>query len=609
MILNVKESIYKKVVRKILSNASAQELYRDFSHDPLYFCPLIKDISLGKHSPNYRFISEVLGNSSEEPLMAKTSEILSLLENREDNSRQDDLYSLLDTDPSADTDEVREKWLDLTEIYKEKENHSLRRKIDEAYSILTDPEKRRSYDRELYTGRTVKVKTEDNVSSPLKLIAVPLLILAIITFISYRYYGISPGVLAENSIPGKEESGLDSINQKTGEFRNYHEHRSGSGNHDRSDASAKTIVKSNREKNPDKKRYELSKKDDNTNQKNIIKNEETQADIPDKTPDSDGKIGNEASSQQKSESTNEQEEESRPPVRIDELLTEKDTWTLDFGINYTNIDSTSESIVLVDFPTSSGETFTTPLVVNGQVDQDISISSLSLRYGLTERMEVFGFGSLFADFQRVSLGGETDSDFDLNFNTAGIGATYQVMKEGRYPALLATSAINVIENTNFGSFRDFNGSGSDPDNEENGFNGNNLDDDFSPTYFKTFSLALSSYYTVDPIVFFLRSRYIQNFKREDDDVSIDPGENFSLSPQLFFVVNPYITVNWGMRFAVNSKDRVNGESINSLRTRLSPLFGVSYEIKDDLIVSFDAEYINDPDFNRASAALRFNYNF
>lgn len=39
------------------------------------------------------------------------------------------------------------------------------------------------------------------------------------------------------------------------------------------------------------------------------------------------------------------------------------------------------------------------------------------------------------------------------------------------------------------------------------------------------------------------------------------------------------------------------------------LFGVSYEVKDDLIVSFDAQYVNDPDFTRTSVGLRLNYNF
>jgi len=121
-------------------------------------------------------------------------------------------------------------------------------------------------------------------------------------------------------------------------------------------------------------------------------------------------------------------------------------------------------------------------------------------------------------------------------------------------------------------------------------------------------VSLSSYYTVDPVVFFLQSRYIQNFKRKNS-ISIDPGENFSFSPQLFFVVNPYITLNWGVRFSVNGKDRINGEDINTTRTRLSPLFGVSYEIKDNIIVSFDAQYVNDPDFTRTSAGLRLNYNF
>jgi hypothetical protein len=95
----------------------------------------------------------------------------------------------------------------------------------------------------------------------------------------------------------------------------------------------------------------------------------------------------------------------------------------------------------------------------------------------------------------------------------------------------------------------------------------------------------------------------------ENEVSVDPGEFFSLSPQIFFVVNPYINLNGGLRLSVQEENEIDGERTSLLRTSVSPIFGVSYEVSDSSILSLDTEYISEGSFSQAIASLRFTYRF
>jgi hypothetical protein len=209
---------------------------------------------------------------------------------------------------------------------------------------------------------------------------------------------------------------------------------------------------------------------------------------------------------------------------------------------------------------------------------------MDLRYGVTKNLEVFAYTGFFSDFQRLSLNGESEGYSDFNFNFAGIGATYQIRPEDKYPAILASASTNIADNTNFG------------------------EDDFKVNYFKTFTGTLVSYYTVDPIVFFLQAIYQQNLKRKND-IGINPGEFFSLSPQIFFVVNPFINLTWGLRWRIQGHDEINGDAVNSTRTGISPIFGITYGVTNNLILSLDTEYRNEGSISQAIANLGFTYMF
>ena len=185
--------------------------------------------------------------------------------------------------------------------------------------------------------------------------------------------------------------------------------------------------------------------------------------------------------------------------------------------------------------------------------------TLNLRYGLTEKLEVFTYTNFFSNFQRTTYANsERKSKEDHRFNSAGAGFSYQVLEEDKYPALLISVSSQVANNTNF----------------SNGYKVN---------YFKHYKATLTSYYTVDPIVFFIQASYTLNLKEKNKDQKIDLGERFSFSPQIYFAINPYTTINWGFSWYIQGKDKINGKYVSLTQTRTSFLFGASYEITNNLV--------------------------
>jgi len=616
--INVDKDLYKRVLRRLENSKDTISLSEDFSIDPDFFLPILNDISRGVDSPNYCLLNEFTDNDTKKTTyLSERAEFIfcSIYETLQSGFDQN-LYEILDIRSDAGIDEIRKKWFEITEKYSATGNTSSidRKNINRAFYVLIDPEKRRSYDTRLNSQRPVYIKNPECSNAGKKgHLIFPILIIFAFGFIFQHFIGFAPNwknnkehADSNTEIFNHENNNIAEKDLKIGEIKSNKAIRSAS-NSDKNSVTRSTISEKS-EKNPVNKNN-IKKQRDNSiliASANKFKYAEKQdSEYPNSKPEysntedhsKTGKVGS--------------GENIKPPVRIDELLIKKNKWNLEYGLSYTNIDSTSQTVEIIDLPASGGETITFPLIVNRQVDQDILISTLNLRYGLRDDLEVFGFTSMFANFLRVSTNNDNikEKDNDFNFNSAGTGVTYRLFSESRYPALLATATVNILDNTNFGSFKNFNkekttGNSDDQDN----MYGLDLEDDYHLNYFKTLSFSLTSYYSADPVVFFLEGKYLQNFKRENS-VSIDPGEGFSLSPQVFFIASPYLTLSWGLRFSLRGADKTNGERINSLRTRLSPLFGVSYELKDNLIFSLDAEYVNDPDFNRATAGLRLNYNF
>ena len=274
------------------------------------------------------------------------------------------------------------------------------------------------------------------------------------------------------------------------------------------------------------------------------------------------------------------------PVKVEEILTYKNQWQLDLGISYSNIEKSSGESQLVLIPIGNNQTVPVFNYLGQQnVNQDYLVYSLNLRYGFTGNLELFSYTNFFSNFQRITYpNGERETKEDHRFNSFGIGFSYQILEEDKYPALLVSFSSQIANNTSF----------------SNGY---------EITYFKHYKATLTSYYTVDPIVFFVQASYTLNLEEKNKDQKIDLGEQFSLSPQIYFAINPYTTINWGFSWYIQGKDKINGEYISLTQTRTSFLFGASYEITNNLIFSLDYEYQPLSNGYQSSISTRFTYKF
>ncbi|MDI6782323.1 MAG: hypothetical protein QME49_09520 [bacterium] len=272
-------------------------------------------------------------------------------------------------------------------------------------------------------------------------------------------------------------------------------------------------------------------------------------------------------------------------VKVDDILAYPKEWQIDISVSYANIHKQTgkSSLSLIELPDESFIVIPSYAGEEG-INEDYISYSLGLRYGITKRLEISSFVNLHSDFQRMILNSQTKQEENHKFDLLDLGVSYQAVKEGKHPALLALFSTHLIDNQKF----------------DNGYKEN---------YLRTYLVSLLSYYTVDPIVFMLQTKYQLNLKRINGDDVIDPGEVISISPQIYFAAGPYISLNYGVQWICQGKTRIKNETTDILQTDMTYLFGASYGIKNNLTLSFDGECKNTLDGNQTSLTGKLNYRF
>lgn len=125
------------------------------------------------------------------------------------------------------------------------------------------------------------------------------------------------------------------------------------------------------------------------------------------------------------------------------------------------------------------------------------------------------------------------------FNNFTVGCIYQIKKEDETPLLLVGRTVDVFQQVTFAN--------------------NQKSIQKLPGY----TLFITSFYTVDPVVFFVKADYRINKKNSYGDQQIKKGNIFILSPKIYFAVNPFTSLNWGIKYCYSSSDRGNGEVVSS----------------------------------------------
>jgi len=219
------------------------------------------------------------------------------------------------------------------------------------------------------------------------------------------------------------------------------------------------------------------------------------------------------------------------PLAVESLLTDKGKLKLNLSLAYSNN------------------------AVEGFFNSDAVVGTAALRYGLTEKMEIYARGSGQYSSSRTSAGSTTD----VRFLSTWAGASYQFKKDTETPAL-----IGFVEGALFERGRD------------------------STCAFRSWAAGLTAYKSIDPIVFVFSGYFGLNLPRKDGGETIDPGNTFALNPSLAFSVNDRVTLSAGVRWSNTWPwhSEVNGLDKRRFRESKTDLqLGVDYGFSDDDILN------------------------
>ena len=273
------------------------------------------------------------------------------------------------------------------------------------------------------------------------------------------------------------------------------------------------------------------------------------------------------------------------PVKVDEILTEQNKLKLDMSISYSNINKKVGVTAPISYETMNGDFVNIPTYAGtSSTNQDYINYGFNLKYGISEKLEVFTNLNLFTSDTHIS-DSEFSSTNEKGFNNLNLGVTYQLKKEDEKPSLLVGGSVDLIERVTF--------------------SGEHKED----LNFKSYSFFATSYYTVDPIVFLLKTGYRLNLEKKYKNENINSGNIFTLSPNIYFAVNPYTSINWGIRYQFKGKDRIDEKVVSNSGSSVSYLFGVSYEINSKYTFNLDTEKKDTNDYSSNNINLALSYKF
>ena len=249
------------------------------------------------------------------------------------------------------------------------------------------------------------------------------------------------------------------------------------------------------------------------------------------------------------------------PLSIEDLLTSKNEYRLEFGLNYANSDRNSVNTNFDLVQTGSGSFILLPVDVSNQrQNSDVLALTLGARYGITAETELYTRLTATADDVRTQNATGSDSNSSQQWNELVFGVNHQFSADNDTPALLGFAEISAVENTTTDT------------------------SDF--VYGKTGQIGFTTYRSIDPVVLSLTAGYRNAASRDVNGQKIDPGDLLFINPSFGFAINNEVTVTGGVQFKFRGKDEVEGSS-GGIRTSQTDLdFGVGYAASENLTMNF-----------------------
>lgn len=250
---------------------------------------------------------------------------------------------------------------------------------------------------------------------------------------------------------------------------------------------------------------------------------------------------------------------------------------LDTSLSYANSDRqkllTDEPVVIqtgetsfITLPTKFGE-------FNGNTD--VLVATLGVRCGVTRDAEVYTRASYLYRSTRSSDLSGINNDSENRFVDSWLGLNYQFSQDNNTPALLGFIEGALYEK-----------------HQKSGSSG------------KSWSLGMTTYRAIDPVVLSVTTAFQWNQKRNDGDVSFQPGSYFLLTPSVAFAVNDRVTLTTGFQWMNSQTDRYDDKPQGFRRTSTDVTLGLGYGVArgNTLNFSFKANASG-----QSGADLRLNW--
>ncbi len=247
------------------------------------------------------------------------------------------------------------------------------------------------------------------------------------------------------------------------------------------------------------------------------------------------------------------------PLTVEDLITDKGKLKLDTSLTYSNSDRqkllTDEPIVVqtgetsfITLPTKFGE-------FKGNID--VLVATLGVRYGVTRDAEVYTRASYLYRSVRYSDLSGINNDRENRFVDSWAGFNYQFSQDNNTPALLG-----FIESALYEKHQQSSSSG------------------------KSWMLGMTIYRAIDPVVLSITSALQWNQKRNDGDVSFQPGSYFLLTPSVAFAVNDRVTLTTGFQWMNHRADRYDDKPQGFRRSSTDIMLGLGYGVSKGNTLNF-----------------------
>jgi len=271
------------------------------------------------------------------------------------------------------------------------------------------------------------------------------------------------------------------------------------------------------------------------------------------------------------------------PSAVGEVLTKEGKVKAEWSTTYINAQGAQSIMEPVQFQTLHGDVVVIPMATGSKLtNKDLISSSFLLRYGVTDRFELYAAASGYASMTRSLSGNTYKNKKDHDLNSLSTGVTYRIKKETDTPSLLIGASVNMLDRIKLG-------------------------DATQNNYFKTFRAYATSYYTIDPLVFALNASYTHSRTKHAGKHTLKQGGLFSLTPSIYFAINPTTSLKWGTHYTYRGATSNDGNQTGLQGSSVSYFMGAGHELENGLLIDVQAEY--QPGASSTSISTTLSYTF